>query len=52
MAARAEDRFRGEADALALLAGNGRLVKRPFALGEGFGLAGFDAAEWTRAFGG
>ncbi len=40
-----------EAEALALLAGNGRLVKRPFVLGEHFGLVGFDAAEWARTFG-
>ena len=40
-----------EAEALALLAGNGRLVKRPFVLGETLGLVGFDAAEWLRAFG-
>jgi arsenate reductase len=38
-----------EAEALALLAGNGRLVKRPFALGDTFGLVGFDQAEWERA---
>lgn len=36
-----------EAEALALLAGNGRLVKRPFVLGPGFGLVGFDAAKWA-----
>ena len=39
-----------EAEALALLAGNGRLVKRPFALGDTFGLVGFDQAEWAVAF--
>jgi arsenate reductase len=39
-----------ESEALALLAGNGRLVKRPFVLGDGFGLVGFDAAAWTAAF--
>ncbi len=37
----------GEADALTLLAGNGRLVKRPFVLGPDFGLVGFDAAKWA-----
>ncbi len=37
-----------EAEALALLAGNGRLVKRPFVLGDRFGLVGFDQAEWER----
>jgi arsenate reductase len=39
-----------EADALALLAGNGRLVKRPFVLGASFGLVGFDEAAWAAAF--
>ncbi|MSU48548.1 MAG: Spx/MgsR family RNA polymerase-binding regulatory protein [Opitutus sp.] len=34
------------ADALALLAGNGNLVKRPFLLGEGVAIVGFDAAAW------
>ena len=34
-------------EALALLAGNGRLVKRPFVLGADFGLVGFDAAKWA-----
>lgn len=36
-----------EAEVLALLAGNGRLVKRPFVLGPDFGLVGFDEAKWT-----
>lgn len=40
-----------EPEALALLAGNGRLVKRPFVLGESFGLVGFDPAVWSKAFG-
>lgn len=40
-----------EAEALALLAGNGRLVKRPFVLGDTFGLVGFDSATWGKAFG-
>jgi arsenate reductase (glutaredoxin) len=40
-----------ESEALALLAGNGRLVKRPFVLGDTFGLVGFDAAAWGKAFG-
>ena len=35
------------ADALALLAGNGRLVKRPFLLGAKVGLVGFDPAVWA-----
>jgi arsenate reductase len=38
-----------EAEALALLASDGRLVKRPFLLGEKFGLVGFDATKWTEA---
>jgi arsenate reductase (glutaredoxin) len=38
-----------EADALAFLAGNGNLVKRPFAVGEGVALVGFDEAEWAAA---
>ena len=40
-----------EAEALVLLAGNGRLVKRPFVLGKKFGLVGFDPAAWALAFG-
>lgn len=40
-----------EAEALTLLANNGRLVKRPFVLGESFGLVGFDQAAWSKAFG-
>lgn len=39
----------GEAEALALLAGNGRLVKRPFVLGPDFGLVGFDVDKWSAA---
>jgi arsenate reductase len=39
-----------EADALKLLAGNGRLVKRPFVLSDKFGLVGFDQAVWSVAF--
>ena len=38
--------------ALSLLAGNGNLVKRPFLIGEGVALVGFDAAEWTEKLGG
>ena len=38
-----------EADALALLAGNGRFVKRPFLLIEGKAVAvGFDEDEWKK----
>ncbi len=40
-----------EAQALALLASNGRLVKRPFVLGESFGLVGFKSDAWVKAFG-
>ena len=40
-----------EADSLPLLAGEGRLVKRPFALGEKFGLVGFDPESWNAQFG-
>lgn len=35
-----------EAEALALLASDGRLVKRPFVLGAKVGLVGFDPAKW------
>lgn len=38
-----------EDDALALLAGNGRLVKRPFVLGPATGLVGFDPKAWATA---
>ena len=37
----------GEAEALALLAANGNLVKRPFALGGDIGLVGFDEQAWA-----
>lgn len=36
-----------EAEAIALLAGNGNLVKRPFAVGSGTACAGFQEATWT-----
>jgi arsenate reductase len=39
-----------EAAALALLAGNGSLVKRPFVIGGGVALVGFDEAKWTAAW--
>lgn len=39
-----------EAEALALLAKNGRLVKRPFVLLKDRGLLGFKEAEWKAAF--
>ncbi len=34
------------AAALALLAGNGNLVKRPFVIGPGVAIVGFDAQAW------
>ena len=37
------------AAALTLLAGNGNLVKRPFLLGGGVALTGFDEAAWASA---
>lgn len=37
-----------EAEAISLLAANGRLVKRPFVLGEGFGMVGFKEEEWKK----
>jgi arsenate reductase len=39
-----------EAESLALLASNGRLVKRPFAIGDGVALTGFDEKAWAAAF--
>ncbi|GAB1488393.1 arsenate reductase family protein [Opitutaceae bacterium] len=36
-----------EDEALALLASNGRLVKRPFALAKEIGLVGFDPKAWS-----
>lgn len=38
-----------ETAALALLAGNGNLVKRPFAIGDGVAWVGFDEVAWTEA---
>lgn len=35
-------------DALKLLASNGKLIKRPFALSESHGLVGFKEAEWKK----
>lgn len=34
-------------EAVELLSGRGNLVKRPFLLGDGFGLVGFKEAEWS-----
>lgn len=39
-----------EEEALRLLAKNGNLVKRPFVLGPGVGLVGFDADLWAVKF--
>ena len=39
-----------EADALALLSKNGKLVKRPFVLLKDRGLLGFKEEEWKAAF--
>jgi len=38
-----------ESAALALLAANGNLVKRPFIVGRGWARAGFNEAGWTTA---
>jgi arsenate reductase len=38
-----------QADGLKLLASEGRLVKRPFLLGDQVGLVGFDPAAWRAA---
>jgi arsenate reductase len=38
-----------DAAALALLAGNGSLVKRPFLIGDGVALVGFDETAWAEA---
>lgn len=35
-----------ESDAFDLLAANGNLVKRPFLLGDDFGVVGFKEADW------
>jgi len=40
-----------EAEALDLLAGNGSLVKRPFLLGPGVALVGFDEKQWSATLG-
>jgi len=39
----------GASEALALLSKNGNLVKRPFLLGPGVALAGFDEKAWSAA---
>jgi arsenate reductase len=38
-----------DAAAISLLAGNGNLVKRPFAVGDGVALAGFNEEAWAAA---
>lgn len=38
--------------AFELLSSRGNLVKRPFLIGEGFGLVGFKEAEWAEQFDG
>jgi arsenate reductase len=37
-----------EAQALKLLASNGKLIKRPFALSSDQGMVGFKEAEWKK----
>ncbi|HVZ66268.1 MAG TPA: Spx/MgsR family RNA polymerase-binding regulatory protein [Lacunisphaera sp.] len=39
----------GDAEAIALLAANGSLVKRPFLIGPRVALVGFDEDEWAAA---
>ena len=38
----------GEKEAIHLLSKNGRLIKRPFVLGDGWGLIGFKEDEWRK----
>lgn len=38
-----------ESEAIKLLASRGNLVKRPFVLGDGFGLVGFKEDVWAKA---
>ena len=40
-----------KADALAALAADGKLIKRPVVVGEDFALIGFDPAKWAEQFG-
>jgi arsenate reductase len=40
-----------ESDAIALLAKNGNLVKRPFVLGKDWGTTGFKEDEWAAKLG-
>ncbi|MGZ3742975.1 MAG: arsenate reductase family protein [Pseudobdellovibrionaceae bacterium] len=39
-----------EMEALDLLAKNGKLIKRPFVLGENLGLLGFNKEQWMKYF--
>lgn len=39
-----------EDEALALLAANGNLVKRPFVVSDDWATTGFDEAEWSKRF--
>ena len=41
--------YLGEGEALKLLAGNGSLVKRPFLIGPGIAVVGFDPKLWAGA---
>lgn len=38
-----------DAEAIGMLAKNGNLVKRPFAIGEGIALVGFKESDWAAA---
>ncbi|MGN6106706.1 MAG: Spx/MgsR family RNA polymerase-binding regulatory protein [Kofleriaceae bacterium] len=40
-----------DAQAFAALAADGKLIKRPLAIGDGFALIGFDEAAWSAAIG-
>ena len=40
-----------DAEALAALAADGKLIKRPLVLGDGVALVGFDAPAWEAALG-
>jgi arsenate reductase (glutaredoxin) len=41
-----------EAEALAALAADGKLIKRPLLVGDGLALVGFQEAEWAQALAG
>jgi arsenate reductase len=42
----------GDDEALALVGTNGMFVKRPFLIGPGIALTGFNEARWSQAFAG